>query len=97
MSGTEKGSIKSYVATDLAKYEQPKEEAGSGAAIEYVPLPKLVAEIKTAMGIDEATPLAKAVAEAVEGLGIEADVGGMKTKEKANKLAEEMDLPVRTR
>ena len=97
-TGSEKGSVKSYLATDLEQYVPPpvvqRMEAG---IIEYVPLPKLVAVIREGMGIDEATPLVKAVAEAVEGLGIEENVKDMKTKDKANMVAEEMDLHVRTR
>jgi len=65
--------------------------------IEYVPLPKLVTEIKLGMGIDGATPLPKAVAEAAEGLGIDAELEGLTTKAKANRIAEEMDLAIRTR
>ena len=58
---------------------------------------KLVVEIKLGMGIDESTPMAKAVAEAAEDLGIGAELEGMKMKEKANRLAEEMALVVRSR
>ena len=49
------------------------------------------------MGIDESTPMAKAVAEAAEDLGIGAELEGMKMKEKANRLAEDMALVVRSR
>ena len=56
-----------------------------------------VAEIKVSMGIDETIPLAKAVDEAAKQLGLEADgTGGIKTKEKANKVAEELGLPSRS-
>ena len=56
---------------------------------------ELVAAVKTEMGLDDAMPLTNAVTAAVEGLGIEAQVEGMNTKEKANKIAEELGLHIR--
>ena len=77
--------------------QQPAEPAAEGAGVAYVPLPQLVEEIKKGMGIDPGTPLVAAVDEAAGSLGIAEDVAGLKAKAKANRVAEELALSVRTK
>ena len=83
------------VAEPVTAVPAPASGTDQFAEQKRVRLAELVAAVKTEMGLDDAMPLTNAVTAAVEGLGIEAQVEGMNTKEKANKIAEELGLHIR--